>query len=302
MNKSKSFLGLFMAFAMLSCSQDEFQSFEYFDNQIKAVISDAATRTSLGDGGKVLWLSGDDISLIFSSGYHHRYIVSGEVNSSSTNFSPDRSTDEIEIGKELTSHYAVYPYNGAYSISDDANVITLDVSDWANQIYAMDSFEDDKAIMTAKSSTTDLSFSNAFSLLQIQLNSEVSGSYSISSISATSASHAINGKATIDMSQDKPQLVCTGTEDVNKTNTLNLSAPVVLTQAPKNFYLLIPAGTYEAEDLSISVKGKNVMSGENLDWSVTLQTTVECLRSKQTTLTKTFEAVEFSGSTENGNQ
>ena len=289
---------------MLSCSQDEFQDMEFMRNHVTATISDAATsRTALGDGGKVLWLAGDDISVVLNAGYHYRYVVSGAVNSTSTNFSFDNSTTVISWGNSLNDrcHYAIYPYSSNNTASDVATTVNVDVSSWATQNYVVDSFEDDKAIMTSKSQNTVFSFSNAFSLLNIQLKAEVLGSYSVSSISVTSNSYPLNGPATIDMSADKPALVCTGTTEANKTNTLSIAEEVMLTTDSANFYLLVPAKTYEANDLTIKVTGKNLMDNEDLDWSCTMSVPVSCQRSMVTTLTHTFEAVDFSGSTEGSN-
>ena len=299
MNRLNFLFGLCAMFFMASCTQDEVHDLDSVCKKITATISDGvSTRTSLGEGGKVLWLQDDDISLMLKTGYHTRYVVSGAVNSNSTDFSYDNTTPSIELGKSPSCHYALYPYNVGYTLADDLNTITVDVGDWKNQIYTAGSFEDDKAVMTAKSTNYNLAFKNAFSLLNVQLSSDVPGSFSVSEISVTSKNHALNGTATLDMSLEKPYLVCTGTSDDNKTNILSLTTPVVLTQTPKDFYLLIPAATYEADDLTIKVKGNNEMDDTNMDWSYTMTVDVECIRSKVTTLPKQFEAESFSGSTE----
>lgn len=303
MKKINLLSGLCIAMTMIGCSQDELQNIEVAESAVTATISDAATtRTMMDADGKVLWLSGDDISLMLKAGYHNRYVVSGAVNSNATTFAQDPSTAEIALNKVLPSHYAVYPYNSGITVSDDANSLTVDVSGWANQSYTEGTFEDDKAIMTAKSTNLNLAFKNAFSLFEFKLSSKVSGSYSISSISVTSAAHALNGTATIDMSLTEPYLACTGTAAENKTNTLSLSSPIMLTQTPKAFYLLVPVGTYEPNDLTITFAGTNELDGTPISKSVNPTFEVECFRSKKTTINKVFEAVEFSGSTEDTNQ
>lgn len=299
----KLILFLLLIFCMSSCLSEEFTNSESMEKDVSATISDAVeTRTSLGDGGKILWLSGDDISLITKFGYHNRYVVSGAVNSPSTDFSYDITTPEIElnIAEELPCHYAVYPYSNEYTVAE-GHIKNVDLSGWANQKYVEGTFEDDKAIMTAQSNNMKLSFSNTYSLLSIQLNAEISGSYDVSFISVTSKDNALNGTATIDMGVNKPHLVCAGTSPENKTNQLSFETPVRLTQSPTDFYLLIPAKTYEAGDLTINVKGKNLMDDEDYDWSTTMKGAVECIRSKVTTLTKGFKAGTFSGSTDDDN-
>lgn len=300
----KLILSFFLMFCMSSCLSEEFTNSESMEKEVSATISDAVkTRTSLGDGGKILWLSGDDISLISKFGYHNRYVVSGAVNSPSTDFSLDKSTPEIDLNiGEHSLHYAVYPFSNRYIVAEDHNTIrNVDLSGWANQKYVDGTFEDDKAIMTAKSNNSRLSFCNAYSLLSIRLNAEISGSYNVSFISVTSKDNALNGTATIDMSVDKPYLVCTGTSPENKTNQLSFASPVKLTQSPTNFYLLIPAKTYESGDLTIKIKGKNLMDDVDFEWSTTMNDAVECLRSKVTKLNKEFEAGTFSGSTGDDN-
>ena len=301
--KINNFLLNFLVVSCLfGCSSDELTDCRTLEKDVSASISDGVdTRTSLGDGGKVLWLSGDDISLISKFGYHNRYVVSGAVNSSSTDFSYDKQTPEIdmEIEEELSSHYAIYPYSAGYKFAENLHTINVDLSGWANQQYVAGTFEDDKAIMTAKSSNMNLSFRNAYSLLCIRLNAEISGSYDVSYISVTSKANALNGEATIDMSVDKPELVCKVTSAENKTNQLSFSKPVKLTQTPTNFYLLVPAKTYAVKDLTINVMGKNLMDDEDYNWSTTNNDyDVECFRSKVTTLTKEFKAGTFSGSTD----
>ncbi len=289
-----------MALSIVSCSQEELNEFNKEVNHYHAIIADAElSRTSLNEGSKVFWLSGDDISMILKSGYHYRYVVSGSVNSTSTEFSLDNSTTYINIGKQLPNHYAIYPYSSNTTVSDDnINVLNVDVTNWAEQIYAGETFEDDKAIMTAKSKNTNLSFFNAFSLLQFELSADVMGCYSISSITVTSANYALNGPATIDMSLEKPHLECIGNSLENKTNTLTLSTPVYLEVEPKYFYLLIPAKTYDAGDLTINIKGTNLMDDTELDWTHTMDNPIECIRSKYTTLRKVFKDLGFTGSTD----
>ena len=73
---------LLLAISFASCSQDESQELPLLGDQVTGIIADAAaTRTSLGDGGKVIWLANDDISLISNFCISHcttmvsRYVI-----------------------------------------------------------------------------------------------------------------------------------------------------------------------------------------------------------------------------------
>ena len=67
MKAIKLTLSLFMLLFMASCNQNEFQGIETMDSSVTGIISDAATSRTLMDNKKVVWLEGDDISLILRS-------------------------------------------------------------------------------------------------------------------------------------------------------------------------------------------------------------------------------------------
>ena len=87
-------------------------------------------------------------------------------------------------------------------------------------------------------------------------------------------------------------VIITGTEDEYKSITLECAEPVLLVEDVVDFYIFVPAKTYN--DLTLTINGMNEMEGSPFGWSVTLNL-VPCLRSKITTLSKKLDAVGFFG-------
>ena len=279
---------------MTSCSQDilpvdEVNESEVFTGQ----LMDAFSRTSIDANNKVIWQFDDEISIFTKPGYHQQWKVKEGAGTASAKF---EFVSSLEKTSAFDSHYALYPFNENYEISEDKQV-TIDLSSWANQVYQEGTFESGKSVMTAKSATMNLPFLNASSLVRVELKSVVPGSYSISSITLSS-SEALNGPGVIDLSVDKPIVTITGTEDAHKSNTLQIAQPVLLEDIPVVFYILVPAKKYS--DLTLTIIGTNEMDGTPLDWSYTMYDVI-CNRSKIRPIEKEFKAVDFSGSLEDTN-
>lgn len=284
----KVILWVILSLLMNACSQESDNVEEL--SIIQGQIMDASSRTYL-DNGKIIWKAGDAISVFLKTGFHQCHDLSAGDGTSSATFSY-RSTIE-ENTEKLDCHYAVYPFSNNYVLNND-NTISVDLSSWATQNYTENTFEDDKAFMTGKSTSITFPFYNAQSLARVKLSSVVPGSFSISSVSFTSPSAALNGNAVIDMTQEKPILVL---EDTNveacRTNTLVCASNIILTDEPTEFYVLMPSGTYS--DLTLTVKGFNEMDGSALSWSKTYNYDITFQRSVIETFNHKFEAVDFSG-------
>ena len=279
---------------MASCSQDilpvdEVNESETFTGQ----LMDAFSRTGIDANNDVIWQSDDEISIFTKTGYHQQWKVKEGAGTTSATFG---FVSSLVKTSAFDSHYAIYPFNANYQISENKQV-TVDLSSWANQVYQEGTFESGKSVMTAKSTTMNLPFLNASSLVRVELSSVVPGSYSISSITLSS-SEALNGPGVIDLSVDEPIVNFTGTEDAHKSNTLQITEPILLEEEPVYFYILVPAKTYS--DFTITINGMNEMDGTPLNWTTT-RTNVTCNRSKIRPLKKELDPVEFSGSLEGTN-
>ncbi len=295
----KKFLLGSMAFATMaltSCVQENEDllnnTFEVFSGEIISSNS----RTSLGSDNSVLWSDDDAINLFKKTGYYQKYKVK-EGGSATAAFVYDNDNTK---GSTLDQHYAVYPYAETNSIN--GQTISLDLSSLANQTYTASSFEGEKAVMVAKSETTNLPFMNALSVIRVNLN--IGGAVidaTVSSIKITSTDENINltGNATVDMSQDKQPAVIVN--DNNAGKVITLSAPdVKLSQDATPFYIMVPAGSYVANTLAVEVTA--VLNGEYQKCEFTLPA-VTLERSVITTLSKTFlDDNEWTGTTEGVNQ
>lgn len=289
LNMKKTYLGLVAIAAMMvsSCTQDEEQLAVNQDvNEVFTGKLDVDSRTSLSADKEVVWDADDKIVIFKKTGYKQRYKVSQGANTIMAKFSYDGYS--TTYSPSATQNYAVYPFDEGYTISN--NTISLDLSNLAEQNYAEGTFEDGKSVMTAKSSTTDLSFYNALSMLRVRLNAGAPGdaAVTVGSITITSSSQALAGNATIDMSVDKPYATFTSTEVEDKTITLTLDTPITLTKSESEggheFYILVPATTFEAGELTITICNDN---GSEI-YEAVYPESLECLRSEITTIEHTF--------------
>lgn len=259
-----------------------------------ATILDSNSRTVLDNNYNVVWQVGDEISIFSRTGYHNQYTLTSGENTASGTF---EYKDYAGTNPELEANYAIYPYNKNYILTDDKTV-SVDLSSWANQTYVAGTFENGKAFMTGKSDNTNIPFKNAQSVARFKISSKVPGSYSIKTISLSSASKALNGPAVIDMKEDAPILVCStnNIEESHKTNTLTCTEKVILGVGETYFYMLMPTGEYS--DLTIKITGKEEMNNKDIEWSYLIPSSITFKRSKYFTIEKVFQAVDFTGSNE----
>lgn len=291
----KHFLLLLTFSAIIaSCSQDILPVDEMNESQMfTGQMMDCFSRTGIDANNKVIWHSDDEISIFTNTGYHQQWKVKEGTGTASATF---EYVSYLGTTTAFDSHYALYPFSANYQISENKQVI-VDLSSWANQVYQEGTFESGKSVMTAKSTTMNLPFLNANSLIRVKLGSKVPGSYSISSITLSS-SEALNGPGVIDLSVEKPIVTLTGTANEHKCITLQCSESVMLGVEEVDFYILVPAKTYS--DMTVTITGTNEMDRTSLNWT-SEPLTVPCNRNEITTLPKTFDPVEFSGSLENTN-
>lgn len=278
----------FAAMALTSCSEENEALLNNTLEVFTGEIVTSESRTSLGSDNSVLWSDDDAINLFKKTGYYQKYKVK-QGGKATASFVYD---DANVKGNTLDQHYAVYPYAETNSI--EGTTISVDLSSLATQTYTANSFEEEKAVMVAKSETTNLSFKNALSVIRVNLN--IGGPVidaTVSSIKITSAEKALTGMATVDMSQEmQPAVVAADGGQV-----ITLTAPnVALGKEMTPFYIMFPAGNYAENELTVEVTA--VINGESKVCEFPLLA-VEIKRSMITTLEKTFDDdEEWTGSTE----
>lgn len=300
-----SFTGIFAiaTMALMGCSQEDQQFVQQDTNEVfTGIIKVEDSRTSLGDNGMVIWSDNDLVSIFKKSGYHQKYKVEKGGNANAT-FKYAGESQEHNV--ELDKNYAVYPYSVNHTISAEKK-FELELSSLENQVYTENSFENGKSVMTAKSANTELYFYNALSMIRFKLWSDVPGAYSINKITLTSKDNSLNGNATVDMTKDKP--VAVFNENGEKTSILTIDEAVVLTEEGKiddngvatgghDFYMLVPAGEYAKEDLTILIEGEDE-NGEELKFEAKYPSNDEGLtleRSAIHTISHEFTAETWTG-------
>ena len=276
-------------FSMLMCACSHDVDYGDESGRIQGQIMEPSSRTYL-DGGKVIWKANDAISVFTPNGFHYQCVLTSGENTSNATFLYQSVIQSSGHGPSV--NYAVYPFSVNHNLND-GHTIDVDLISWKEQTYTENSFEDDKSFMTGKSADTSFPFYNTHSLARVRLSSVVPGAYSISSVSLSSQSAVLNGKATIDMTVERPILVLEETDEVScKTNTLVCNDDVVLTDETIDFYILMPAGDYS--DLTLTVTGVNELESSSVTWSKTYSN-ITFQRSMIETFTHQFAALDFSG-------
>ena len=288
-----------LSMALIGCTKEEATITNGTNDAYTAIIEVEQTRTNLGSDGSTLWSDEDAVSIFKSSGYHQKYVVEAGGSSTATLKYGGVSSQH---GVNMAHNYAVYPYSANHTI-DAQEMLTLDLSTLAEQSYVEGSFDNQKAAMTAKSDDKNLSFFNVLSTLRIKLCSDVPGDYSIKSITLTSATQPLNGVATVDMSMDKQPAVFTSAAVESRSTKLTCVEAVMLnepcdeTTGGHDFYILLPATVFPANDLTIKIEGEDV-NGQDLVYEATYPLELALVRSGITTIHHNFEAADWVGNIE----
>ena len=299
MKKNLTSLIAIASIALIGCTHEDEPAVNDFNDTFTASMELSDTRTSLGDDGNTIWSDEDAVSIFKKSGYHQKYQVEEGGNDTAT---LKYAGACIQHGVGLSHNYAVYPYSANHTINAQG-VLTLDLSFLAEQTHNEGTFENNKSVMTAKSDDNNLAFFNSLSILRVKLCSEAPGDYNINSITITSATQPLNGLATVDMSLDKQPALFSSVDVANRTTTLNCPQTVMLNaecdsaSGGHDFYILMPATTFPANDLTVKIQGVDV-NGENVVYEAQYPTELKLVRSGITTIHHEFTADDWMGNIE----
>lgn len=300
MKKLFAGIAVIASVAMAGCSQKEMLSFDNENEKFVGTIVLQDTRTSLGTGGATVWSDDDAVSIFKRSGYHQMYQVeAGGSNTATLVYAGESVAHNTGL---INYNYAVYPYSAGNSI--DANeVVSLDLSSLSEQLYAEGTFENGKAAMVAKSADNSLSFFNTLAVLRVKLCAAVAGDVKVSKITLTSKTQALNGMATVNMATTKQPAIFTSAAEENKSTALTCETPVELTNTcdgisgGHDFYILMPAVSFPANDLTIKVDGVDV-NGNAIVYEAEYQSALSLERSGITTIHHQFEASDWTADIE----
>ena len=176
--------------------------------------SDPETKVFADGKMRVLWNSGDMISIFNQSTYNSQYAFSGEDGDNSGNFD-EIPSGGFHSGNQLSNIYAVYPYSNSNKIDNDGEIITLTLP--AVQQYKEHSFGNGANAMVAVTDNSFLAFKNLGGYLQLRLYGD---NIKVSSITIRgNNSEKIAGKANVSIVSREAPVV---TMDNTATDAITL--------------------------------------------------------------------------------
>ena len=202
------------------------------------------TKAALGSEGKILWESGDAISIFDGNKANYKYSLGSESNG--------KSTGTFSGTGAVTGPYvAVYPYTEGATLSDDrksvSNIVLPD-----EQEAVAGGFDPKAALMIAKSETTTLTFKNAVGFIKVtpQFNCKKI------ILRAADKTKPLAGKGTIKFDgSDNPYIDFTDSKELSYSITL--SGTITSGNA---YYIAVPAVTLSANwTLTFVTENKNYM-------------------------------------------
>ena len=298
MKKNYLFAVALGATMLASCSQEEQLGFtDEAKSGFTGVMETVDSRTTLDDDNNVCWaVNKDTVSIFEMDDQNTKYVVSSVSNGiayfSFVDYTANTSPATLEY------NYAVYPYDDNNSISSEG-VISAPVSATIEN-YSGKNDAVAKALMVAKSSTTDLSFTNAQGFLLLRLNAQKPTNYGgIKSIKIASTSHNLAGTATMSWSSDtdKPEAKITnGTKEL----TITLASDLQSDNLPKSadgeyteYYIPMVPTTFEAGDAKMIITW-----ADDTTYEVTIGIAFEVGRNRIKPLKHTVGSQNWTGTTE----
>lgn len=195
------------------------------------------TKTSL-DNGRVLWKTGDLVSVFEANTANDQYRISDESNGQTTG-TLNKISSGIS-GTSITDNVAYYPYSSSNAIeSDGADGYILTVSLPSTQNYSENSFGNGDFPMAAVTDAIDINFSfkNVLGGLKLQLK----GTATVNKITITGNNNEIlYGAATVTASKSTAPVISLSNASA-KMVILDCGAGVTLnTETATNFVIALP--------------------------------------------------------------
>lgn len=231
----------------------------------------------------VFWTAGDNISVYTKSGKQQQYDLTGGAGSAKGTFTFVEDVKDIATPNAHYAVYphtlnkSDYDYAKGhdYKYSFNNGILTLDLSNLAEQTYneaddqaGADKFQLTKSVMTAKSTDTTLKFENALAMLHVNIcagEEENFENFTVHEIKLTAGDGQPlwGAGATIDMNGNNPMAVIPANSGQNVItlklpkgglvieedcaelgNGNNYDSNYNYNLGGRDFYILLPAGTY----------------------------------------------------------
>ena len=233
----KRILFLAIVFAgALSCVDDSTNGV-IGDVVFRATVDDADNRISIGDESNgrrsLLWERQDAISVFDDNLTNCKFTLTDGVGSSTASFS-----GSAVVSSYSKSYYALYPYDGGANIANNTLTFTVP-SDYTTESVGY-------APMVARNSGYALSFSHLFGFIELR----VTGVGYVSAVTITSATKSLSGEAKVALNYStRPEVVMSGSNSI----TMRPAEPILLSGVATPILVMLPAGSYAAGDLTITI-------------------------------------------------
>lgn len=217
--------------------------------------SENQTKTYLDENIKLLWHAADEIS-IFTTTLNEKYIFDGETGDNSGSFTKDKSGD-FGAGNDITTNYAIYPYDEGNKIENDESFLTIPLSN--TQSYAYGSVGKRANISVAVTNGLDdflLKFKNTCSFVRIRIYAQTKNKIeTVEFRGRNNEKLAGTSKVVID-SNKYPILTIDETKETQESITLNCGESGVelnpTADDPTIFWIALPPTSF-TKGLTITV-------------------------------------------------
>ena len=290
----KLFYSLAIIAAITACNKDIVESPSTGNGEGKKFTAAfESTKVYMGEDYYYRWQEGDLVS-VFTGAEHDQYkATTGDVTETELEF----VSKTADLDAAVSESYAVYPYDKAATVVD--GIVYTNLA--AEQTYSENGLGN--AIMVSKTTGSDFVFKNACALVKVNLTiaEDFTNLHAVKSIRVSSKSKPLSGAATIDVAGgDYTAKVSTQTLAIENAVTLVGCQEAGMLQADKTltFYLAIPAGTYEAGDLTVSVLTDTESAPFNQAFNLTKSYTVNRSQYIEVTATIAKDYKWFTGTEE----
>lgn len=294
------FLGIVaMAAMFVGCQNDPAGIKEALNEpEFKATFDTEETRVYLGEDNYYRWEAGDKVSVFAFDDRNRMYEAEdSDVILTDLNFvsKPDAPTGS-PTPSVWDRHYAVFPYSTANHLAFVNGAFYSIVAQLAaEQVHDASKAGLDYAIMTSTIPSMDkvFHFKNSCALIKVNVRTTAdwADEFYLNSIKVESKNNYLAGRVVVDAGND--DFTAKVVEDNNATKSITLSGCEEvgkMTPEYKTFIIAIPAGTYAADDLTLSFDCSN----DAFDCNVTVPTGYEVARSKYMEFNVTLD-LKFDG-------
>lgn len=246
------FLATVVAAVLTGCKSDEVETPEQKDEAKTFTATFENSRAYLGEDNIYRWAQGDQLS-VFTEDYSHRVYktTTGDVTTSDLEYVSTTTSSEQTLADY---NYAIFPYDKGNNLQDGVLYGTLP----ATQTYSENNLNSAIMVSQIPASSSEFVFKNSCALIKVNVKiaEDYENLHSVKSITISSEANKLAGPVTMNVA-DNDYTAVVDSDSSSASNSITLegcqSAGMLTADKYLTFYIAIPAGVYEAEDLTISV-------------------------------------------------